>query len=98
MHAECMHVYMYTALLLPFRHTYTGMYMHLQLKYTRVEALMQGLHMSWKLERSLLLARRIGLRASVLLAWRMACEQLGCCVYMSAHSAFICLMRFETAC
>ena len=44
MHAECMHVYMYTALLLLFIHTYIGMCMHLQLKYTRVEALMQGLH------------------------------------------------------
>ena len=47
MHAECMHVYMlYTAMLLLFTYTYIYicMYMHLQLKYTRVEALMQGLH------------------------------------------------------
>ena len=45
MHAECMHVYMlYTAMLLLFIYTCIFMYMHLQLKYTRVEALMQGLY------------------------------------------------------
>ena len=45
MHAECMRVYfLHTALLLLFIHTYICMYMHLQLKYTRVEALMQGLY------------------------------------------------------